>query len=267
LFGGVILLIRIPLGHNSISNLNNRHRQQMDWMSHGDETATAWMPSHDGLGEGKVPNSRPTKADRIRAFATADVIDLRNDLVEFSLQPPQELPQHGQSSNHDESDALEPNNEQSRSSVSNGLVTSTLVAPQLSSLKKIKESRRDLSSADAGASLANDDDDDSSRHAEFVNERRRIRRELRRRAKLERHERQRLLPVYPVREWTFRLPCDMNPHPVMINPCVTGAAVACLWGLVIWSSGTSSILGECLGDELWARDALLQLRFRATSAF
>jgi hypothetical protein len=40
---------------------------------------------------------------------------------------------------------------------------------------------------------------------------------------------------YPVREWKFKLPGFHDP--VALNPAVTLIAVACLWGIVLWSSG------------------------------
>jgi hypothetical protein len=42
---------------------------------------------------------------------------------------------------------------------------------------------------------------------------------------------------YPLREWKFKLPGFHEP--VAINPVVTFIAVACLWGMVLWSSGKS----------------------------
>jgi hypothetical protein len=48
---------------------------------------------------------------------------------------------------------------------------------------------------------------------------------------------------YPVREWKFTLPCSQEP--VAVNPVVALIAVACLWALVIWTTGT---LTDCSAD-------------------
>jgi hypothetical protein len=43
---------------------------------------------------------------------------------------------------------------------------------------------------------------------------------------------------YPVREWKFKLPGFHEP--IALNPAVTFIGVVCLWGMVMWSSGTFS---------------------------
>jgi BCCT, betaine/carnitine/choline family transporter len=48
---------------------------------------------------------------------------------------------------------------------------------------------------------------------------------------------------YPVREWKFTLPCSQEP--VAVNPVVALIGVACLWALVIWTTGKST---DCSTD-------------------
>jgi hypothetical protein len=43
---------------------------------------------------------------------------------------------------------------------------------------------------------------------------------------------------YPVREWKFKLPGFHEP--IALNLVVTFIGVVCLWGMVMWSSGTFS---------------------------
>jgi hypothetical protein len=46
------------------------------------------------------------------------------------------------------------------------------------------------------------------------------------------------LSDYPVREWTFTFP-GMPHETVALNPLVSLIGIVCLWGLVVWYTGTS----------------------------
>jgi hypothetical protein len=135
-------------------------------MRNGDGDGAAPSLAHDGVGAKEVigiPDDPPTAAaDRNNvAMTVADVTNLRNDLVEFSLpSTPQQCPllPNGQSSSgHDGNDTLEPNIEQLSlppSDSSGCLVTSKVAQPQLS----LRERSSDM--VDSAASLANENGDD-----------------------------------------------------------------------------------------------------------